>query len=475
MPIENWPMKNVDLDDYEVVEVTDNAVIVTQLEEAPRLGLEIGRMHSSWTTYLREEYNGELRGTLGLRTYDRMRRSDSAIRGSLRTLKAPITGANWYTQPADARLGEHSPEEIALHKEIADFVHLNLLHIMTYPWRVVLREALLMLDFGYYMFEKVWGIREFDGVPRVYLQKLAPRHPIDVEEWKFDANGGPSSVVLYGDEGSQSFVEIPIDKLAIFTFDGEAGDIRGMSVLRSAYKHWYFKENAYKIDAIQKERHGIGIPVIKLPLGFTPTDKAEAIELASNLRANEKAHAVLPPGWEVMFAKLEGQPVSALETAEHHSRMIYQNVLAQAMWSNSSGGNAAGAEEGMDLFYKSTRQIAEDISIVMNSYVIPQLVRFNWDVDIFPELRVRKLGDTSEARELSFALRNLTGAGVVQVDDTLELWAREQIDAPPHDPTTLRIVESPQQAQSGPPRQSTAPGMRNDAGSSRTGDDGDGK
>ncbi len=423
------------------VTLHEDGVIATELNE--RLGPELGTTRSQWTSYMREEFNPKLRGIEGLKLYDRMRKTDSTVRGSLRTLKTPITGATWFVEAAN---------ETPLDIEIAEFVSWNLFRGMTYVWRSILREALVSLDLGFYMFEKVWDIRIVNGEPRAVLKKLAARHPMDVEEWAFDANGGPLGVHLYDAEGQSDHVYIPIDKLAIFTFDGEAGDITGNSVLRSAYKHWYFKENAYKIDAIQKERHGIGIPIVVLPFGAKTKDRTDAINLARNLRVNEKAYAVLPAGWELMFLKLEGEPVSALETADHHNKMIYQNVLAQAMWGSNFGVTSSDAEQAQEIFYKSTRQLAEEMALVMNSFVIPQMVNFNWlGVEEYPQLKVRKLGDVSEARDLSFSLRNYIGAGVIKPDDRLEQWARETIDAPAADTNTTREVAAPQQ-----PKQSTA-------------------
>jgi hypothetical protein len=229
-----------------------------------------------------------------------------------------------------------------------------------------------------------------------------------------------------------------------------------MSVLRSAYKHWYFKENLYKIDAIQKERHGIGIPIIKLPMGFKEQDVKLAQNLGRNLRTNESAHVVLPPNFELMFVKLEGQPVDALASAKHHTEMIFQNVLAQAIYASAEGD----AQSMMDLFYKSTRYIADLVRNVINMYCIPYLVMANWGIEDYPELRVRRLGDTAEARTISFALRNLVGAGIIRVDDKLEDWSREIIDAPRVDKASIRVVATPQQPNVGPPRQAQAANTR---------------
>ena len=464
-------------DTIDLVDINDDSILIVEAPQGfeqpvqlavnrPQVGPELGRSATQFGSYLREEYNSELRGLHGLQKYDRMRRGDAATRSALRTLKTPITGATWFVEPAGDDMESH---------EIAQFVEKVLQSHMTYTWSSILSESLLMLDFGYYMFEKVWEMRKINGVERLIYRKLAPRHPLDVVDWNFDANGGPISVDMYDSVNAPGHVRIPIEKLAVFTYDQEAGDIQGISVLRSAYKHWYFKENAYKIDAIQKERHGIGIPIIKLPPGFTPADKTVAQELGRNLRTNEKAHVVLPPMWEIMFAKLEGQPVSALETADHHTKMIYQNVLAQAMYAEQGGDPATM----MELFYKGTRQIANIVANTMNQYCIPDLVKANWDVDDLPKLKVRKLGDTQEARTISFALRNLVGAGIIQVDDHLEAWAREVIDAPRHDPNTLREIAKPQMpkaqpAKVGPPRQAQAKNQQNQPGKSAGRDGGGG-
>jgi hypothetical protein len=364
----------------DIVDVNENAIVVVEapshslhpvkLADADAIDLqmnvELGRSSTAYSRYIREEYNPELRDEAGLIKYDRMRRSDSAVRSALKTIKTPILGATWYLQPFDEKEKNH---------KIAHFVDRNFTQYMSYPWTSVIQEALLMLDFGFWIDEKVWEQREIDGERRIILRKLAGRHPLDVVDWVFDSNGGPAAVDFYNSPGTLDHVRIPIEKLAIFTFDGEAGDMRGISVLRSAYKHWYFKENLYKIDAIQKERHGIGIPIIKLPPGFTTTDRALAHELGENLRTNEKTHVVLPPYWEIAFAKLEGQPVSALESAEHHTEMIYQNVLSQAVYAAVTGGDA---DSMMELFYKSTRHIADIVRAVFNKYVIPHAPCEGW-------------------------------------------------------------------------------------------------
>jgi hypothetical protein len=419
--------------DHDIVQVVDEpgqqfAIVAPKDSHRPGFG-ELGTTSASpWTSFTRKEYNYKLLGIRGLEVYDKMRKSDGTVRGTLRAVKTPVLSGRWFIDPRGDRKKD---------KKAAKFVEEVLLgDVMTLSWTQVLTEALLMLDFGYYMFEKVWDLAIVDGQPRTILKKLAPRHPMDVKEWKYDSNGGPAGVVMYGSNSNEDYF-IPIEKLLVFTFDKEAGNIEGISVLRSAYKHWYFKEQLYKIDAIQKERHGIGIPVIKLPLGFTDADKRLAEELGRNIRTNERAHIVLPPSWEIMMLKLEGNPVDALTSVEHHNAAIRENILVNFIVEGAK-------EEDLVLFLKATRFIADIVIDSFNSYLIPQLIDYNFTNVEYPKLKVRRIGETADWRTLSFAIRNLIGAGVIIPDEQLEINLRNEMDLPQIDKDSARLIATPQ-------------------------------
>lgn len=431
------------LANFDIVEVADGHILVEQPAQLPPVKLadtpalvELGTTRSTWSGVLRDDYNPELRGYKGLEKFDQMRRSDSTCKAALLVRKTPLLAARWFIEAAS-----EEPKDV----EAAEFVRWNLFQGMSTSFPQLLWELLGMLDFGFYAFEKVYAEAQWRDKDVIKWKKLAARHPMDLYQWEFDVNGGPQGAWFYDDPLSALGVFIPIDKLAVFTNEREGGNIEGVSVLRPAYKNWFYKENLYKIDAIQKERHGIGIPIIKLPPGFNPQDKNLAHEIGRNLRTNEKAHVVLPPNWDIIFAKLEGQPVDALESADHHARMIFQNILAEFL---SPKSNVSNPENLKEIFLKSTRYIAEIVRDVFNKYMIPQLIDMNFDVDSYPELRVRRIGDIQDWRIITFAARNLVGAGILRPDEVLEDWFREEMDLPKADLKTLRQME-PKQIPSG--------------------------
>jgi len=384
---------------------------------------------SPWTSWTREEHVSALRDRQGLTTFYRMKRGDGIVRGSLRALKTPLLSAHWYIKPASTDKRD---------KTIAEFVQDNLFHDLNVSFPVLLHYILLCCEYGYMPFELVWNAPELVGSSfRQKLRKIAPRHPMDVQEWVYDLHGGPNGIIMEPavSTPTEPGIYIPIEKLAVFTPEPEAGDLSGVSVLRSVYKHWFYKETLYKIDAIQKERHGIGIPVIKLPIGYSPADKTMAQELGRNMRTNEKAHVVLPNNWEFMFAKIEGQSVNCLTSIDHHDKAIMANVLGSWIM------EASAKEESLSMFMKSTRYIAAIVTDIFNRYIIKKLVYANFTLGPnrkCPTLVCRRIGEWQDMRTQSFTLRNAVGAGLIEPDDILEEVLRDELDLPPKDFATAR-------------------------------------
>ena len=418
---------------YDQVEVLPSGVILLKDKVKKPSMTEMGSTGiTKYGSVSRGEYNPALVGDLGRRKYEQMRKSDGQVRAILRLVKTPVLAARWYVAPASDKRSD---------QKVADFVDFCLFKGMTTSFPQLLTEILTMLDFGFSAFEKVWKFDEMKGIrgKKLVWQKLSQRHALDVLNWEYDDNGGPKGLLMNDPNKPElAQVPIPIQKLLAFSFEREGGDMEGVSVLRPAYKHWYFKDQLYKVDAIQKERHGIGIPVIQLPPGFNEEDKRLADEMGRNLRTNEKAHIVLPPNWVIMMLKMEGQAVNALTSIEYHDTLIAREILGQFINNTSA---AATQESLQTLFLKSTRYIAETIRDVFNKFGIPELVMLNFPgVEEFPELRVRRIGDTMDWRTVSFAIRNFIGAGVIIPDDRMEDWIRDEMDLPPVEEDTKRII-----------------------------------
>lgn len=412
-----------------------------------------------------DEYNPVLIGSSGVATYDRMRRSSAHVRSSLRMVKTPILSAEWYMKPAS---------DDPLHVEQADLAWFAL-NNMHRPFIDFLREGLSCLDFGMYHFEKLWEVTTWtpnktDERPKPRQREIfkwldmEPRHPKKVVGFKWYNNY--VTRMVYG----LTSQEIDYEKLLCFALDQEDDNPWGMSILRSAYMHWYYLDNLYRIDGIQKERHGIGIPVIELPPGATNDDKTAADNMGRNLRTNEKAHAVLPYGWKLQFASPNTLLVDPLKSAEHHAVAIYANVLAQflSLGTNDSGSRAVGSVQ-VGVFERALRWFADWFRGVINTYAIPELIDYNYNnVDAYPELSVRRVADATDWRTFSVAIRNLVEPGIITPTPELEEWMSEQLDFPiPAKEALSRPVsdrvKKPVTSTNGKPEQGSRTGRPNDA------------
>lgn len=241
--------------------------------------------------FLEEEYNSKLAGQEGIKTFDRMRKSDAQVFATLLAMELPIRSTKWSVQPAVNEDGETGDKE----HEVADFVQKAIFDKMEVAFDDFLREALTMLPFGFSIFEKVWTS---DG-NNVWLKKLATRKQTSLYRWQQeDGTPGIQQILpqpaVDGVSAGSNTTSIPAEKLLIFSFRREGDNYAGTSVLRSAYKSFYIKDSLYKFDSVRHERQSVGIPVIYLPENATPDDKAEALQIVTNIRSTEQSGIVMP-------------------------------------------------------------------------------------------------------------------------------------------------------------------------------------
>ena len=366
--------------------------------------------------------------------------TDSGVDSSVRTVKTPVLGADFFVEPYSS-----DPQDIL----IAEFIWDNLAKGMSAPLLNSLEDILKFFEDGYSVIEKVYEMRPWSPNAKgansktyTMLKKLAARPASTINEIDYDNNGGPTQVIQTAIQTGGNTTEVTMDiaKVMIFTFGKVGGDLTGKSILRTAYKHWFYKDHFYRIDAVQKERHGIGIPRGKLGPAATASDKAALRTALRNLRTNEEAFIIETPNVAVDFVELKGQTVNALESAGHHNLMIMANILAGFLsqgtgpGSSTGGGGRANSAAGSDIFMKSLKYVANLIAQHVNMYLIPELVVWNFPTTNFPQLKVRNIGETRDLQMLASALANLMAQGGITMDDPTENWIREVFDMPVKQP-----------------------------------------
>jgi uncharacterized protein DUF935 len=371
-----------------------------------------------------EEYNPELQGVEGVKIYDEMRKNDGTVRAAMLVCTLPIRRAEWFVKP-----GNETPEA----EEQANFIKHALFDWLDLNWDDVLRQALLMCTFGVMLFEKVYGTYDDPDTGKTYvtLTRLAPRLPKSILMWELvDQTFGIQQIRQDG-----QLAQIPGSKMLIFCNEREGDNWWGTSMLRAAYKHWYYKNNFYKIDAVAFERQGLGVPYIKMPEGYTADDEKNAKVALSNLRASEDAYMVLPPDYEFAFADMGSKSTrDPKDSIEHHNKEILQSVLAQFLElgaAKSSSGSRALSQDHSDLFLKAMEAIANTVRDVFTKDCIKELIDLNFDdVKVYPVMDYSGITKVDVAA-LGTALGQLATAGFIDATNDDQQWVRAALGMPP--------------------------------------------
>lgn len=371
--------------------------------------------------FIREEYNAKLQGIQGIEIYDEMRRSDGTVQSVVAACTLPIRRASWMVEPVD---------DDQVNIDIAEFVSFALFDGQSIKWNDIVRQALLCLPFGVMIFEKVFKIGTFNGKPMVMWDKFAPRLPRSILVWQQrDGSEGVQQLKVQG-----GIVDIPMEKLIVIMNEREGNNWWGTSILRSAYKHWYIKNNLYKIDAIAAERQGLGIPYVKMPENYTEEDRAKAETLMKNLRANEHAFIVEPHDYEIGFKDMMAKTNKDLDPAvSHHNREISKSVLAQFLdlGSGPTGSRALSTDQ-TDLFLDSEEAMANTLVDAFN-LAIKELVDLNFNnVEKYPKLSFAGISKT-DVVALSTAYSAFVTAGAIKAGQNDEPYVRKLLGMPERD------------------------------------------
>jgi phage gp29-like protein len=385
-----------------------------------------------------DEYLPELSFPRSIAVYTRMRRSDATVQALELAITLPIRATDWDVRPAS---------DDPTSKEAADLVYDNLFGGMTHTFDDFLRDALLALLYGFTVFEKVFEERD----DYIVWRKFAPRHPQTIERFLFDETGGLAGVrqVGFDPQGRFQRVDIPIDKLLVFIWRREFGSPYGVSVLRAAYKHWFLKDLAYKLQAIALERWAVGIPVGKVPAGTSEQDKQTFLQMLEAMRGHERAAMVLPEDYSIELIGAEaGQRANQafVEAIQHHDTMIVKSVLAQFLnLGTGDVGSWALSRDHSQLFLMGLNSVAQWFADHINRYAIPQLCRLNFGEDFtdFPELTFADLRLVLQREVLAEAISKLVQTGILTPDRSLQEWVRDVFDLPPLPEEQPEEVELP--------------------------------
>ena len=362
---------------------------------------------------------------------ENMRRTDATVKAALTVVKTPMVSTTWSVV-----INSEDPKDI----EIKDFVQRSINSFKKRTWKEFIREAFTYLDFGFSVFEKEYGLMN----DRVTIVDLQPRIQSSIYKWEMNEGGdGVTQFVKTNDISieSQGFISIPIQKLAVFTNEMEGDDITGQSILRSAYKHFYAKDNLYRFGLIASERFGSGTLIIGLPPDSGDAERSAAIDMGKSFKTNEMAYLIKPSSeWEINILRPEGSSQNSImeEQIKHHDREILMSVLAAFMdlGSGSSGSFALSATQS-DFFLKNVEDKLEYFSEKFTKEVVYDIVKQAYpddylrlkEEDNLPYLTYSPIGER-DLKVVSEYIKTLVDSGMIKPDVKMIKWIRDIFKLP---------------------------------------------
>jgi len=365
-----------------------------------------------------EEYNHDLRGEKAISTYTKML-ADGTVQAMVRAIVLPIRSATPRFEPASA-----DAQDVA----IADACEEVLLNMEGQRWDDFIRQAFTgALVFGHAAFEQVWtkpGELDENGKPTyqpnfvahegkqlIAPYKLAPRLQKTLYRWLIDRDGEllgvqqrvwsgtvpPGTQVDPGEHwpvtpsGTYRYITIPADRLFLFVLEQEGANFLGRSILRAAYKHWYYKEAHLRIAALAAERQGVGVPYAITKQGIQPSETAALVNALRALHAHEKAYLIANEAQLADAGKTGMDSIGIMNMAAsgtekvdvmilYHDRQMAVSVLADFLTLGSGQGGNANVmhRDKTSMFYESLLGIKKPFEDNFQKTVVEPFVRLNW-------------------------------------------------------------------------------------------------
>lgn len=312
--------------------------------------------------------------------------NSSKIGGILESITLRITGMSWSLTGDQVRpeVMEFLHEQFGMTKSSEGRVRHRIAGVNLLEH---LADALTCLAYGFAPFEQVYSVgapvtptEQALGLRWVTrLRKLGHRDPATISEVGVGSDGGLIDIVqrVTTADGTQRQVSIPVDRLVLYTNGRKGGDWYGKSVLRRAYRDWYFMDMFERLHAQIIERNGMGFPTME----YDPSQmtKDQAMEVVRSVRAGEEVGAAFPAGaGSFTLTGVSGSLVDPLPAIQRHEQLIGKALLSMVMDLGHDNGARSLGDTFQALFDSALNAFADRFAETFTEHVIADLVALNF-------------------------------------------------------------------------------------------------
>lgn len=439
---------------------------------------EIGRVgQRRYGGIFYEEFLSELRGRKGAEVFTEMSNNDETIGAILFAIEMLVRQASWNVEPGGST---------AKDREAAEFVK-SCMDDMQQTLIDTISEILSFLTYGWSFHEIVYKRRMGrtkdnrtsskydDGL--IGWMKLPIRSQETLYQWEYDDQDNLIGMTQMPPPDF-GLITIPMNKAMLFRTRSRKDNPEGRSILRTAYRSWYFKRRIQEIEGIGIERDLAGLPVITTPEGMDIWDKDDedmnAIRagleaMVKNIRRDSTEGLVLPFGYTFELTSTGGsRQFDTNSIIARYDTKISQTVLADFIQlGHESVGSFALSSDKTNLFSMAICAFLDIICQTFNSQGIPALIDINGDhfagVTDYPRLTHGDIEDVDLATMATY-IKDMTSIGVIIPDESLEDYVRQLGKLPKRttDTVPMEARRAAQQQGNEPPEPETAAGKGHD-------------
>lgn len=391
-----------------------------------------------------EEFLPELRGIRGVHAYTEMVDNDATIGAIMFAIEMLMRQADIHVEP-----GGDSKKD----KECAEFVE-SCMNDMEKTWADTFSEILSFLPYGWSYHEIVYKRRvgktgspitnskHKDGL--IGWRKLPIRGQDTLEGWEYKEDSDDLKGMIQCAAPDYKRVMIPLEKALHFRTRSKKDNPEGRSILRTAYRAYYFKKRLEEIEGYGMERDLAGFPVLYSPADMDIWDEddekmrdalAYAEMIVSSIRRDAREGLVLPGGYEQGTGwKLElvssgsKRQFDTNQIIDRYDKRIATSVLADfVMLGQQQVGSFALADSKTKIFAMAIGTYLDIICEVFNNQAIPRLIDINGDhfkgITDYPKM---VHGDIEEVDLTQFAtfIKEMIASGAIVPDEELEKHIR---------------------------------------------------
>ncbi len=420
-----------------------------------------------------EEFLPVLRGKRGIQVYYEMSENDDVVGAILFAIEMLVRQCSWNVEPGGAT---------AKDKEAAQFVQ-GCMDDMQDTWIDTVSEILSFLTYGWSYHEIVYKRRmgntrdprtksKFnDGL--IGWKKLPIRAQETLYHWEYDKEDNLLGMTQMPPPDFGLFT-IPMEKALLFRTKSRKNNPEGRSILRTAYRSWYFKRRIQEIEGIGIERDLAGLPVLYGPEGVDLWDNleenreiCEGLEsMVRNIRRDEMEGIVLPFGYKLELLSSGGsRQFDTNAIINRYDTRIAMTVLADFIFlGHDQTGSWALSSDKTRLFAVAIGAFLDIICDTFNSQGIPSLIDVNGQhfagITEYPKMAHGDIEDADILKVATF-IKDMTGIGVLIPDDGLEDYIRQVGHLPERTSDTREPdrMRQEQQEQSQPPEPAAGAGQ----------------